>query len=169
MAFLNQTYAAVILITLTLVLQCAGMTALIHWVRSQLAKGIHRFGYVRAAALMVQLTHAIFCMHVLEILLWAGFYRWKCFATWESASYFSATSYSTVGYGDLILQPTWRMVGPVEGLTGVLMCGLSASLLFAIVTRLVERDERAELAQALALTRAAAPAAPIPADGRREP
>jgi Ion channel len=69
---------------------------------------------------------------------------------------------STVGYGDLILQPTWRMVGSVEGLTGVLMCGLSASLLFAIVTRLVERDERAELANALALTRAASPTAQIP-------
>jgi hypothetical protein len=37
-------------------------------------------------------------------------------------------------------------MGPLEGLTGVLMCGLSASLLFAIVTRLVERDQRAESA-----------------------
>jgi voltage-gated potassium channel len=162
MTLVHQTYAAIILITLTLVLQCAGMAALIHWTRAQLSKGIHRFGYVRAAVLMVRLTHAIFCLHVLEILLWAAFYRWKCFATWQSAFYFSATSYSTVGYGDLILQPTWRMVGPVEGLTGVLMCGLSASLLFAIVTRLVERDERAELANALALTRAASLTAQIP-------
>jgi hypothetical protein len=145
------------------------MGVLIRWVRAQLSKGIQRFGYVRAAVLMVRFTSAIVCLHVLEILLWAGFYRWKCFATWESASYFSATSYSTVGYGDLVLPPTWRMVGPVEGLTGVLMCGLSASLLFAIVTRLVERDERAELANAVALARATAPAAPIPADSRREP
>ena len=162
MALVNQTYAAIILITLTLVLQSAGMAALIHWVRAQLSKGIHRFGYVRAAVLMVRFTSAIVCLHVLEILLWAAFYRWKCFATWESAFYFSATSYSTVGYGDLILQPTWRTVGPVEGLTGVLMCGLSAGLLFAIVTRLVERDERAELADALAATRAASPTAQIP-------
>jgi len=29
---------------------------------------------------------------------------------------------------------------PVESVTGVLMCGLSVSLLFAIVTRLVERE-----------------------------
>ena len=170
MALVNQTYAAIILITLTLVLQSAGMAALIHLVRAQLSKGIHRFGYVRAAVLMVGLTHAIFCLHVLEILLWAAFYRWKCFPTWESSSYFSATSYSTVGYGDVILQPTWQMVGPVEGLTGVLMCGLSASLLFAIVTRLVARDERAELANAPALTQAASPsAAPIPADSGRKP
>ena len=70
------------------------------------------------------------------------FFRWKCFATWESAFYFSAGSYSTVGCGDLLLPWTWRAVGPVEGLTGVLMCGVSASLMFAIVARLVERGEQ---------------------------
>ena len=31
-------------------------------------------------------------LHVLEILLWAGFYRWLCFPFWESAFYFSAAS-----------------------------------------------------------------------------
>jgi hypothetical protein len=34
----------------------------------------------------------------------------------------------------------WRTLGPVESIIGVLMCGLSASFLFAIVTRLVTRD-----------------------------
>jgi len=37
---------------------------------------------------------------------------------------------------------TWRLLGPVESLTGVLMCGVSAGLLFAIVNRLVEHDQR---------------------------
>jgi hypothetical protein len=51
--------------------------------------------------------------------------------------YFSATSYSTVGYGDVTLPLKWRMLGPIESITGVLMCGISVSLLFAIATRLV--------------------------------
>jgi len=59
---------------------------------------------------------------------------------WESAFYFSATSYSTVGYGDVVLQPVWRLLGPVESVSGVLMCGLSASFLFAVVARLIERQ-----------------------------
>jgi voltage-gated potassium channel len=81
-------------------------------------------------------------LHLLQVLLWAGFYRWKCFPSWESAFYFSAASYSTVGYGDLVLPQMWRTLGPVESVTGVLMCGLSASFLFAIVTRLVQHEER---------------------------
>jgi len=36
----------------------------------------------------------------------------------------------------------WRTLGPVESVIGVLMCGLSASFLFAIVTRLIEREAR---------------------------
>jgi hypothetical protein len=78
----------------------------------------------------------------LEILLWAGFYRWLCFPLCESAFYFSASSYATVGYGDVVLPQIWRALGPVESIIGVLMCGLSASFLFATVSRLVDRETR---------------------------
>jgi voltage-gated potassium channel len=147
MLFVLQACTAIVLVTLTLALQSAGMAGLIQWARVHLPRGIHRLGPLRSAVLMVRLTSLIVCLHMLEILLWALFYRLYCFSTWESAFYFSATSYSTVGYGDLVLQPSWRMVGPVESVTGVLMCGLSASFLFAVVTRLVERDEQAELTE----------------------
>jgi hypothetical protein len=91
--------------------------------------------------LVVRFTGLLVCLHILEILLWASFYRWKCFATWEAAFYFSAASYSTVGSGDLLLKQIWRTIGPIESVMGVLMCGLSASFLFAIVTRLVHQED----------------------------
>ncbi len=141
MVFVRQGFAAIVLVTLTLVLQSAGMAVLIQWAKAHIARGIHQLDALRSAVLMVRFTSLLVCLHVLEILLWARFYRWKCFATWESSFYFSAASYSTVGSGDLFLQPTWRAIGPVESVTGVLMCGLSAGLLFAIVTRLVARVE----------------------------
>jgi TRAP-type C4-dicarboxylate transport system permease small subunit len=37
----------------------------------------------------------------------------------------------------VVLPLEWRLLGPLEGIIGVLMCGMSASLLFAIVTRLI--------------------------------
>ncbi len=39
----------------------------------------------------------------------------------------------------------WRSLGPVESIIGVLMCGLSASFLFAIVSRLVDRETKLSL------------------------
>jgi hypothetical protein len=59
-----------------------------------------------------------------------------------TAFYFSGASYATVGHGDVVLPRMWRTLGPVESIIGVLMCGLSASFLFAILTRLVERESR---------------------------
>ena len=141
MIFVRQSYQAVILITLTLVLQSAGMAALIQWIKAQFPNGIHRLGLLRSFLLVVRFTSLLVCLHMLQILLWASFYRWKVFSTWEAAFYFSAAQYSTVGSGDLLLKQMWRTMGPVESLTGMLMCGLSASFLFAIVTRLVALED----------------------------
>jgi hypothetical protein len=87
---------------------------------------------------MVRITSVIFVLHLLQILPWAGFYRWRCIPSWEAAFYFSASSYSTVGYGEVVLPRAWRSLGPIESVAGVLMCGLSTALLFAIVHLLVQ-------------------------------
>jgi voltage-gated potassium channel len=145
MVFAHQAFTTIVLVTLTLVLQSAGMAALIEWARAHLPRAVHRYGPWRSGLLMVRLTTLIVCLHMLEILLWGWFYRLYCFSTWDSAFYFSATSYSTVGYGDLVLPPPWRLVGPTESITGVLMCGLSVSFLYAVVHWLVERDQEVGL------------------------
>jgi voltage-gated potassium channel len=143
MSFIRQASAIAVLVTLTLWLQSAGIAMLIHWGRSHEAGAVQRLDTTfRSALLIVRITNFIVGLHMLEILLRAGFYRWNCFATWESAFYFSAASYSTLGCGDFGLPGQWRTMGPVESVTGVLMCGVSVSFLFAIVTRLVGREAR---------------------------
>jgi voltage-gated potassium channel len=133
------------LITLTLWLQSAGIAALITWVRGALGGDMRKMGAFRFAALMVRLAMAVVVLHGMEILLWACFYRWRCLPSWDSAIYFSASSYSTLGCNDVSLPSQWRTLGPLESIIGVLMCGISVSLLFAIVTRLISREERSSL------------------------
>jgi voltage-gated potassium channel len=142
MIFLREGSAAIVLATLTLSLQCAGMAAVIAWARPSFAPGALTLGAARSAVLMMRLMSAFLCLHILEILFWAAFYRWLCFPSWESDFYFSAASYATVGYGDVVLPQMWRTLGPVESIIGVLMCGLSASFLFALVSRLIDREAR---------------------------
>ena len=60
-----------------------------------------------------------------------------CLPDAESAFYFSGVTYATIGYGDLVLPEPWRMLGPIEGLTGILMCGLSTGIFFAMINRIL--------------------------------
>jgi voltage-gated potassium channel len=140
MSFVHQANVTICLVMLTLTLQSAGMASLIHWIKAQFPHGLHDLGLFRSCVLMVRFTALLVCLHVSEILLWASFYRWRCFPTWEASFYFSAANYSTVG-ADASLDKMWRLMGPVESVTGVLMCGLSASFLYAVVTRLIELRE----------------------------
>ncbi len=140
MTWLQQIGAAVLLVVLTLCLQCAGVAALISWVRTVASDDIQQVRMSYSAALVMRATIAIIILQGIVILLWACCYRWLCFRSWNSAFYFSATSYSTVGYGDVVVPLKWRLLGPLESMMGVLMCGISVSLLFALITNLVEKD-----------------------------
>jgi len=138
----HQAGAAVSLVALTLWLQCAGMGFVICRARAFIEQLANRLSPWHAAVLMVRFAAAMIVLHILETLVWACFYRWKCFSVWEASFYFSAASYSTVGYGDVLLPQTWRTLGPVEGLTGMLMCGMSVSGLFAILTRVLAAEAK---------------------------
>ncbi len=140
MILFEQIAAAVVLLILTLGLYCAGITILIEWLKRVLTQDIGKHGPRYSATLVVKSTIAIIVLHGIAILLWAAFYRTRCFPSWELSFYFSASSYSTVGYGDLVLPSRWRILGPLESITGVLMCGISVSVLFGLVTHLLDRD-----------------------------
>ncbi len=87
--------------------------------------------------LLVRVMWWLILIHLVSISIWGFFYFWQdCLPDAESAFYFAGVTYTTVGYGDLVLPKPWRMLGPVEALTGILMCGLSAGLFFAVVTRI---------------------------------
>ena len=139
MMMLDEIGTAVLLVLTTLSVQCVGAAVLINWLSSALGREFRTVRMSFSAVLVMQATMGVIILQSVIILLWASCYRWLCFSSWESSFYFSAASYSTVGYGDVLLPPKWRLFGPLESMLGVLMCGLSVSLLFALVNRLLDR------------------------------
>jgi ion channel len=96
-------------------------------------------GFWLVIGLMVGVTCWLLLIHLAEIFIWGLFYFWEdCLPDAQSAFYFSGVTYTTVGYGDLVLPKPWRMLAPLEALTGALMFGLSTGLFFAVVSRWIQ-------------------------------
>jgi hypothetical protein len=131
------------LLALTVVVHMTGMVMLFRWMLARLGGG-NRFWPV--TWLLIRVAWALIAVHLLEIAVWALFYRFRgCFQDFESALYFSGVTYSTVGYGDVVLAGDWRLLGPIEGLTGILMCGLSTGLFFAVISKLYAAESKLPL------------------------
>ncbi len=78
----------------------------------------------------------LFCTHMLEAWAWGGFFRLLGqFDSIGEAIYFSGTSLTALGYGDLVLRPPWQRLGPVMATNGILMYGCSTAFLFLIIQR----------------------------------
>jgi hypothetical protein len=60
------------------------------------------------------------------------------FSEFQTAYYHSAVNYTTLGYGDLIMTPSWRLLGPLEAADGALMFGLSTAMIFAVILRMIQ-------------------------------
>jgi Ion channel len=87
--------------------------------------------------LFIRLAGWIVVLHVVEITAWAAIYAWTdAMPGLQTALYFSAVTYTTTGYGDVVLPEEWRLVGAIEALTGILMCGWSTGFFFAVVSRM---------------------------------
>jgi voltage-gated potassium channel Kch len=111
-----------------------GLTSALRWLRGKPSLMDGKF--LPATWMLIRVAGWVLLLHLLEISLWAFVYYWsQSLPDLDSAYYFSAVTYTTTGYGDIVLPQPWRMVGAVEALTGILMCGWSTAFFFAVVTR----------------------------------
>lgn len=95
--------------------------------------------------MLVRVGWRLVLLHVAEIAAWALFYWWQtCLPDAESSFYFPGVTYTAVGYGDLVLPKEWRLLGAVQGLTGILMCGLSTGFFFAVVNGMLASHRKPE-------------------------
>jgi len=93
-----------------------------------------RPGRLGEELLMAQLVGALLLLHLAEAVVWALFYVLVgALPDLEIAAYFSLTSYTTVGYGDVVLPEPWRLLGPIEAAVGVLMLGWSTGILVVVI------------------------------------
>jgi hypothetical protein len=92
----------------------------------------------RNGVAVVILVMILWVGHLIQMTLWAmAFLAAGEFQTFAVAFYHSAVNYTTLGYGDIVMSPRWRLLGPQEAASGTLAFGWSTAAIVAVVIRLI--------------------------------
>jgi voltage-gated potassium channel Kch len=79
----------------------------------------------------------MFLASVLEVFVWAITYlALNAIEGLEKALYFSMVTFTTLGYGEIVLGKQWRLLASFEAANGVIMFGWSTAIVIAVVQRI---------------------------------
>lgn len=96
------------------------------------------FGFDTYAISIVLLI--LFAGHLVQIAIWAVLFMYIGeFSDFMTAFYHSSVNFASLGYGDIVMSEKWRLLGALEASNGVLMFGLSAGTMLAVMTNLFAR------------------------------
>jgi Ion channel len=94
-------------------------------------------GHGRAALVILLGVFGVFALHTIEIWSYAVLYRLLGETrTFEEALYFSTVTFASLGYGDIVLSPRWRLLSAIEAANGVILFAWSTAFLLTVTRRL---------------------------------
>ena len=130
-------------ILVSVALHAIAMTSLIAVMKQYGKPTLDRFRRGGPPFLLASAACALAVKHTLDIVFWASafwMFAGPQFSKFEDAVYFSSVTYTTLGYGDIVIAGRWRMLCSFEATSGLILFGLSTALLFVIVQRIWAAD-----------------------------
>ncbi len=123
----------------TILIHALALSATVNVVRHERRRGRAGTNFWIDVAIGALAISFALVAHLIEIGVWAVLFV-LCgeFSEFGIAYYHSAVNYTTLGYGDVIMSPSWRLLGPLEAANGALMFGVSTAMVFAVIQRLIQ-------------------------------
>jgi voltage-gated potassium channel Kch len=132
---LVQLIIATAMVVVTVLIHLFGLALLMRVLRSH--SRIFRKLTIMPLTLLLAATVGIIAIHTVEIWVYAFLYlQLGAFSHFEQALYFSTVTYSTIGYGDVVMPHPWRILGAIEGAVGIIMLGWSTAFVVSLMTQL---------------------------------
>ena len=123
------------MVLVTVMVHLIGLAVLVRGLRSH-----HHFTRrltISPLTLLLAASIGLFALHTVEIWLYALLYLLLgAIQDFETSLYFSTVTYASVGYGDVLLPTPWRILGAIEGATGIIMLGWSTAFLVSLLAQL---------------------------------
>lgn len=141
---LLQLIIGTLVISVTVAFQAVAFDFIIrktHWLQQTSLRKHKELWQAVVTAIVVL---AVSCTLIVEIWIWGLLYLGLgAMDHLETALYFSTSSFTTVGYGDVVLTHEWRMLSAVESLNGFLLFGWGTAFIFEVVSRVYRKEGKA--------------------------
>lgn len=145
MNLIVQLVVATLMASFTIAVHLAGLAVLLRVLRRHRARRSLDNALFHDAIGIVTVAFGLFLLHAIEIWAYAALYALSgALRTFEEALYFSTSTYTTVGYGDVVLAAGWRVLGAIEGANGIILLGWSTAFFVAVVGRIRLLEDQVE-------------------------
>jgi hypothetical protein len=123
----------------TIFIHALALGATVNFFRRESKLGRTGLSHLVDFTIVVLVMSFAFVAHIVEVAIWAWLFI-ICgeFQEFGAAYYHSAVNYTTLGYGDVIMSPSWKLLGPLEAADGSLMFGVSTAMVFTVILRLIQ-------------------------------
>jgi voltage-gated potassium channel len=133
----TQLVMATVMAVLTVMVHLLGLSALIAAANRHSNTLQSERALAQQMLVLVGVSFGLFVLSSVEIWSYATLYMLiGAIHSFEDALYFSTATYSTIGYGDLTLPRSWRLLGAMEGANGVILLGWSTAFFISVVSRI---------------------------------
>lgn len=130
---LAQIFWAAIAVGVAIFIQIAGFTMIIRLLKRLKARRTPADRFLRGVAIGLTM-YLLFLLHLTQILVYGMVYYWTgALSTLQSAFYFSAATFTTIGGGDVRTAEPWQLFAALQGLSGIVLVGTSVSFLVVVV------------------------------------
>lgn len=138
-ALLDPMVVGVVTVICTVLIHALPLSATVKFVSREKQLGRVGISFWLDSGIAARAILLALAAHLVEMALWGAVFM-ICgeFSTFDTAYYHSAVNYTSLGYGDIIMSPSWRLLGPLETADGMLLFGVSTAMVFAVIQRLVE-------------------------------
>jgi len=133
---LHQVLIGSAMIVATTVIHAAGMSVALRWITMAHAKRLSLAPFWVRSLVVATMVLVLFVAMLLEASLWAATYLvLDAFPDLEEALYFSIVTYTTLGFGDVVLDVQWRLLSSLEAANGIIMFSWTTALLIVALRR----------------------------------
>ena len=130
---LNIIIAACMLVATT-VIHAGGMLLAMQMIKAEGTPSTKRLVRVYRVSSIVFL---MFLASLMETLVWAiAYLALNAIEGLEKALYFSMVTFTTLGYGEIVLDEQWRLLASFEAANCIIMFGWTTAIVIAAVQRI---------------------------------